>query len=44
MSFRSWAKWPARAPGARTLSLTFVFSSTLVAFANVSLNKVSSDP
>jgi hypothetical protein len=40
----SWAKWPARVPGALTLSLAFVFPFTLVAFANVSLTKLSSDP
>lgn len=44
MSFHSWAKWPARALSALTLSLAFVFSSTLIAFANVSLTKLSNDP
>jgi hypothetical protein len=44
VAFRLWAKWPARALGALTLSLTSVFSSTFLAFANVFLTNLSRDP
>jgi hypothetical protein len=44
VSSLSWAKWPGRALSVLILSLVFAFSSTLVAFANATLTKLSSDP
>lgn len=42
--FLSRHRWPIRVIIALTLSLLFVLSSTLLAFANVALTRLSTDP
>ena len=43
-SFLSRHRWPIRVISALTLSLLFVLSSTILAFANVALTRLSTDP
>ncbi len=42
--FHSRHRWPIRVISALTLSLLFVLSSTIFAFANVALTRLSTDP
>ena len=44
MSFISRLKWPVRTLGALSFTLVFALSSTMLAFANVKLIQLSSDP
>lgn len=44
MSFISRLKWPIRALAALTLALLLTLSATILAFANVNLLQISSDP
>jgi hypothetical protein len=43
-SFLSRHRWPIRVISALTLSLLFALSSTILAFANVALTRLSTDP
>ncbi len=43
-SFLSRHRWPIRVISALTLSLLFALSSTILAFANVTLTRLSTDP